>query len=122
MFVNFTNHLASAWNNSQREEAEKYGKIKEIEFPNVSPYSSSEDVKMLAEDYASQIVKLLPNDEENAVLCQGEFSLCFAVTEKLKANNIKVLCACSERKVVEAFDGEKSMKKAEFRFVGFREM
>lgn len=122
MFINFTNHLASAWSNKQREAAEQYGKIIEIEFPNVSPYNSSEDVKLLADNYVSQIVKLLPNDEKNAVLCQGEFSLCVAVIEKLKVRKIKVLCACSERNVVEDFDGEKNTKKAEFRFVGFREM
>ena len=122
MFINFTNHLTSAWSNKQREAAEQYGKIIEIEFPNVSPYNSSEDVKLLADNYVSQIVKLLPNDEKNAVLCQGEFSLCVAVIEKLKARKIKVLCACSERNVVETFDGEKNTKKSEFRFVGFREM
>lgn len=122
MFINFTNHSVSTWSNAQKEAAEKYGNTGEIHFPNVSPYDSAEDIKLLADNYVSQIVSLLPKDEDNAVLCQGEFSLCVAVIEKLKARNIKVLCACSERRVVEEFDGEKNLKRSEFHFVGYREM
>lgn len=122
MFINFTNHTVSIWSDKQREEAEQYGEIAEIHFPNVSPYDSADDIKLLADNYVSKIVPLLPDNEENAVLCQGEFSLCVAVIEKLKSRNIKVLCACSERLVIEEFDGEKNIKKSEFHFVGFREM
>ena len=122
MFINFTNHTVSAWSDKQREEAEQYGEIAEIHFPNVSPYDSADDIKLLADNYVLQIVSLLPDNEENAVLCQGEFSLCVAVIEKLKSRNIKVLCACSKRQVIEEFDGEKNIKKSEFHFVGFREM
>ncbi len=122
MFINFTNHSVSMWSNTQKKDAEKYGEIVEVKFPNVSPHSSTNDIKLYADDCVSQIVNLLPDDEDNAVLCQGEFSLCVAVIEKLKSRNIKVLCACSERQVVEDFDGEKNIKKSEFRFVGFREM
>lgn len=122
MFINFTNHSVSTWSNAQKRAAEKYGNIREIHFPNVSPYASADDIKLFADNYVSQIVSLLPKDEDNAVLCQGEFSLCIAVIEKLKERNIKVLCACSERRVIENFDGEKNIKKAEFYFVGYREM
>ncbi len=122
MFINFTNHSVLTWSNAQKEAAEKYGNIREINFPDVSPYDSADDIKLLADNYVSQIVSLLPDNEENAVLCQGEFSLCVAVIEKLKSRNIKVLCACSERRAIEEFDGEKNIKKSEFRFVGFREM
>lgn len=122
MFINFTNHSVSTWGNAQKEAAEKYGEIKEVSFPDISPYDSADDIKLLADNYVSQIVSLLPDEEDNAVLCQGEFSLCVAVIEKLKAKNIKVLCACSERRVVEEFDGEKNLKRSEFYFTGYREM
>lgn len=122
MFINFTNHAVPNWSNKQREAAARYGKIMEVKFPDVSPYGSTDDIKTLAEHYVSQIVCLLPDNEDNAVLCQGEFSLCVAVIEKLKAKGVKVLCACSERRVIEEFDGKKNLKKSEFYFVGYREM
>lgn len=122
MFINFTNHAVSTWSDAQKEAAKEYGDFAEVEFPNVSPYSSADDVKLLAEGCVSEIVSLLPKDEKNAVLCQGEFSLCVAVTEGLKAQGIKVLCACSERQVVESFNGKTNTKTVVFVFVGYREM
>lgn len=122
MFINFTNHPCSNWGNDQIKEAEKYGEVKEIPFPAIIPHASKIDIQNLAEEYANNILALLKQGENNAVLCQGEYSFCFAVTSLLKNSSVKVLCACSERRVVEDFDGKKNIKKSEFRFVGFREM
>lgn len=122
MFINFTNHPCTNWGKDQIKEAEKYGELKEIPFPAINPHASKVDIQNLAEEYADNILALLTKGENNAVLCQGEYSFCFAVVTLLKSNGVKVLCACSERRVVETFDGEKSTKQAEFSFVGFREM
>ncbi len=122
MFINFTNHPCANWSNVQIEEAKKFGEIKDLPFPAISPYASKSEIQDFAQEYVNNILALLVQYEDNAVLCQGEFSLCVAVIEKLKAKNVKVLCACSERRVVETFDGQKNIKKSEFQFVGFREM
>ncbi len=122
MFINFTNHPCTNWGKDQIEETEKYGEIKEIPFPAINPRASKIDIQNLAEKYADNIFALLEQGENNAVLCQGEYSFCFAVTNLLKNSGVKVLCACSERRVVEEFDGKKTLKRSEFHFIGYREM
>ena len=118
MFINFTNHKMEFWSEKQLAVANEYGEIMEIPFPNVSSEMSAEEVVELSKVYAQKIIELNPA----AVLCQGEFTLTYAIVKKLKEHNIKVIAACSERKVTECIkeDGTNE-KKAIFEFVQFRE-
>ena len=112
-FVNFTNHPAEMWESKQRGEAEKYGAIIDIAFPQVDPKMTNEDITEMSKHYESRIIKCNPE----MVLCQGEFTLCFAVVESLKEKGIKVAAACSRRIVKE--EGDKKIVR--FEFEGFRE-
>jgi len=56
-----------------------------------------------------------------AVMCQGEFTLAFAVIAGLKRQGITVLAACSERKVYEKRINGTTQKTAFFEFRKFRE-
>lgn len=112
-FVNFSNHPSGKWDNSQREAALVYGKIVDIPFPSVEPYLDERDIDSLADEYVRKITEYSPV----AVMCQGEFTLCFSVAKKLQDLGIKVLSACSKRDVVEKDDKKISV----FRFVKFRE-
>lgn len=112
-FVNFTNHPSERWDDVQTREAEKYGEIVDVSFPSVSPKLSQDEIREMSESYVLEILR----QEPAAVLCQGEFTLCFAVVEKLKSKGIPVLAACTKRIVEE--DGDSKIVK--FRFEGFRE-
>lgn len=112
-FVNFTNHPSENWNADQKHAALKYGSIVDIMFPQVDPKATEADIKALAEKYVSEILKLRPE----AVLCQGEFNLCYVVINMLKAEGVTVVAACSNRVVKDTPEG----KISKFVFVQFRE-
>lgn len=117
MFLNFTNHPSSNWTKKQLQEAQKYGEIVDLPFPQVEPEYTKDIVYDLAEKFAKQIIKQKPD----CVLCQGEFCLSFCVIEKLKKYGIKVVAACSKREVEEIVIDTETRKNSRFVFVQFRE-
>jgi len=115
--VNFSNHPSTQWAESQLVAARHYGEVRDLPFPAVDPALDENEVLLLAEQCANAILRLDPA----AVMCQGEFSLCFMVTQLLQAKGVMVLCACSERKSEEYADDDGSMgKRVSFAFVRFR--
>ena len=94
VFVNFTNHPSSDWGEKQTTEAEKYGKVHDIPFPQVDPMSTEQEIQQLGEQCYKEIMKYHPI----AVLCQGEFTLAVYVINRLRQKNIKVLAAWKEIK------------------------
>ncbi len=117
MFINFTNHISEKWGKEQLDEAKKYGEIVDVAFPNVSPEASKEEVDSLANEYVEKILSYHPS----CVLCQGEFCFVYAVVNKLKEHNIKVMAACSERIVEEESTESGTKKTSYFKFIQFRE-
>lgn len=117
MFVNCSNHPSAFWSEDQRKEAEKWGKIVDLPFPKVPAEADEEQVRLLAEDVSAKILALHPC----AVLCQGEFTLTYAIVSSLMSKGIRVVSACSERDVKEEKMPDGSERKtAWFRFVRFR--
>ncbi len=120
MFVNFSNHSSTTWDDRQYKAANYYGEIIDIPFPEVPPISGEEDVEKLATRYADKILKEISAND--AVMVQGEFTLTYAVINLLRQSGIKVVSACSERDVVERIDEHgNTIRKSKFRFVRFRE-
>ena len=119
MFTNFSNHDSEKWSDEQYDAASYYGMVEDIAFPQVPANATTEEVKALADKYVDVIMVSSPD----VVMCQGEFSLSYYVTEKLKALGVKVVVACSDRKVVETVNknGE-TVKTAVFKFKQFREI
>ncbi|MCM1057442.1 MAG: hypothetical protein NC517_07545 [Firmicutes bacterium] len=116
MFVNYSNHPSSAWGEKQIRAARKLGKdIVDIPFPNVPPDMGTAELTACVEKECEKIEKYCPD----AVMCQGEFCMVYAVVTRLKARGIRVVAACSERKVKE--DPATGKKEVEFQFVRFRE-
>lgn len=113
-FINFSNHATAKWPKEQIAEANKYGEIIDIPFPDVPPLYNSSDIAKLAQKCVNTILQKNPS----AVMCQGEFTLCYAVVNLLKSKEITTLAACSERKVIEEPDGKKITY---FKFEQFRE-
>ena len=117
MFINFTNHMSANWAPAQLEAARAYGDVVDLPFPAVSPSASINDVDDMANEYTDRILQMNPS----AVMCQGEFTLTYAVVSKLISRGITVVAACSERRVVERLENGIIHKSIEFEFEQFRE-
>ena len=117
-FVNCSNHPSGGWLKAQKDAAEKYGTIIDIPFPAVKCNLTDQQMENLAEQMTAKIVEIQPV----AVMCMGEFVLCFRIVQKLKAKGIRVLASCSERKAVEHLEEDGTIRKESiFTFNGFRE-
>lgn len=113
-FVNFTNHPVSTWDDSQLAAAKNYGEIAELPFPVVKSDADEMEISVLADEITKKIMDLNPA----AVLCQGEFTLAYAVINRLKNRGVKVVAACSDRMVETNDEGKKVVT---FHFERFRE-
>lgn len=118
IFINFSNHPSKNWGEKQISESERYGSIVDVPFPNVSAEADEAEVRALAQQVADRIIKMSPA----AVMCQGEFTLTFAVVRRLQEAGITALSACSRRRVTETRMADGTAKKeAIFEFVRYRE-
>lgn len=127
MFINYSNHESSGWSEAQLFAAKEYGTLCDVPFPDVSVESTKEDILKLAEaqigllEETARVAGTTLN--ETAIMCQGEFSLSYAVISRLKRRypGCRVLCAVSKRNVVETKIGDTTEKRVIFSFCGFRE-
>ncbi|MBR1598204.1 MAG: hypothetical protein IJ661_04715 [Lachnospiraceae bacterium] len=117
MFVNFSNHPSERWDKAQLKAATRWGEIADVPFPNVDPTMSEGDIAGLADEMVEKIMTFQPD----AVMCQGEFTLSYAVITSLLQKGIVVVAACSKRIVSEKVVDGKQQKEVEFAFEQFRE-
>lgn len=118
MFINCTNHSVANWGEKQKEEAGRWGEVVDYPFPIVKAQSDEEEIKNIADKVVNDIADKNPD----IVLCQGEFTLTYAIVNQLKRRGIKVVAACSERRTNEQLlkDGI-TKKESYYEFVRFRE-
>ena len=116
IFINHTNHPTDSWTETERKAAEVYGKVKEIAFPAIDPEWDETKIGQLAQENGKKILSMNPA----AVLCQGEFTYCFALVTFLKAHGVTVLSACSTRETETWAQGDGNLKISKFVFVRFR--
>ena len=127
MFINFSNHPSELWSDEQITAAKEYGKIVDVEFPAVSIQMSSQKILELAEKQIELLNNCVCNENltlnQVTIMCQGEFSLTYAMIKSLKKHypKCKIVCATSERHVVEEKVDNCTVKKIVFSFGGFRE-
>lgn len=118
MFINFSNHPSEWWDENQKKAALKWNEIVNVPFPTVKPDADETEIASVAEDMVDVILSYNPD----VVMCQGEFTLCFAVVKLLKERGILTVAACAERNVREIVDSAGNCKKETvFRFERFRE-
>lgn len=119
MLINLTNHPSANWPPSQMEQAQiQWGAVVDVPFPNVPPAWGRQEVCRCAEALLEHVKKLSPD----AVLCQGEMTLCFLLVQWLKAEGIPVFAAISERITTERSDSSGGIvKQSEYHFRRFRE-
>lgn len=119
-FVNFSNHPSASWNAEQIQAALAMapgGELLDVPFPAVPANADEGQIAELAQEYMTKILAHAPA----AVMCQGEFGLCYEVIRALKAKNIRVMYSCTERCAVEQITENGAEKTSVFRFVRFRE-
>ncbi len=122
MFVNFSNHPVQNWSEKQKESAAEYGDIVDLPFPAVPAAANESEIEMLAENSVRNIMEIIGMDQQSAVMVQGEFTLTYAVVNKLLSRGIKTVSACADRMVSETEDDEGNMiKHVGFHFERFRE-
>ncbi len=117
MLINFSNHSSEKWSDEQRKATRKWGDVEDLAFPNVSPYASEDDIEKLAQMYVDRIIAKKPD----AVMVQGEPTLCYKTVEKLKACGIYTIAATTERVVETKEVNGETIKTSVFKFVRFRE-
>lgn len=127
MFINYSNHPSATWTEEQLTAARKYGEIFDVAFPAVSVNDTEKEIEKVAEEQLKVLVKTVEENgcrmNQTVIMCQGEFSLTYAVITRLKKNypDCKVVCAISEREVVEEQRDDCNIKTVRFHFCGFRE-
>ena len=119
MFINFSNHPSTKWNNTQRAAAMALGDdhIVDIPFPSIDPYMSTLQITELANTYIDRIMKHNPT----SVLCQGEMVFSFIIINQLLERSVPVYAACSDRITQDRIDSNgQTVKISMFDFVQFR--
>lgn len=116
LFINLSNHISANWSEAQTRAAREYGDIVDYPFPSVSVEWDEKYINKKADEIVEEIAGMNPS----AVMCQGEFTMCFNIVKKLLAKGVCVVSACSERNCEEVMEGGVSKKIMYFEFVRFR--
>ncbi len=120
VFVNFSNHPSANWGEEQINAVNQLvtdAVIADVPFPQVTGTADETEIAEISE----KCVELIMAENPSAVMCQGEFGVCFDVIGKLKNRGVKVVYSCSERCTVEKITEKGAEKTSVFRFVRFRE-
>lgn len=118
VFINLSNHSSDKWSKAQLSAAIAYGKVVDIPFPIIAPSAGSEEIDALVQEYFNRLSGL----DIAAVMLQGEFVFTYRLVSVLKSSGVRVLSACSERRVADHIDSEgRTQRESVFEFVQFRE-
>jgi hypothetical protein len=108
MFFNVSNHPSYTWGDTQKESAAEYGEVIDIQFPNVNPKATIDEISKLSKGVARQVHALASKDERHGAMVQGEYTTVYQILRHLESR-IDTFAATSTR----SSDGK-------FTFVGFR--
>ena len=112
-FLNLSRHPSAAWSPAQRRAALELGHpIVDVDFPDVDPGASLEEVERLA----AQTLAIVPAAPA-AAMVMGEFTATVALVQRLQALGVPCLAATT-RRVLEDLAGGGTRRT--FEFVRFR--
>ncbi|MDW8303001.1 MAG: hypothetical protein RML38_11115, partial [Bacteroidia bacterium] len=113
--LNFTNHKFEGWTDKQKEAAiRQFGKVIDLEFPNIPPEYTEKQVQNLVQEYKERILNEYPGCA--AIHVMGEFTFTYHFVEQMK-DIIPCYASTTERRVELLPDGS---RKLYFDFVQFR--
>lgn len=119
VFVNFSNHPSADWPPEQIAAARRIaggGVLRDLPFPQVPPDADEREILRIAADCAEKIAAMRPA----AVMCMGEFGVCFAAVSLLKARGILCVYSCTERQSTEKASACGTEKRSVYVFRRFR--
>ena len=116
MLINYSHHPSDRWDEKQTAAAKEYGEIIDVPFAYIPPKATTQEVINIAKEQ----VDIMLSKNPEAVLCQGEMTVCFHIVSLLKQKGVKVLCACTERVSEEIIENGKSVTRSLFEFVQFQ--
>lgn len=116
LLINLSNHPSAGWGARQREAAEMYGEIEDMDFPAIPPEAGEREITDLAEEYVAQIEERAET-RDVTVHIMGEMTFCYAVITRLQPLGIPCLASTTRRQVTETADG---VKEVRFDFETFR--
>ena len=104
----------------------EYSHVEDLQFPQINPSATTEEVQELAKDYFNKCLRLFEDYVEHvkqeqynfAVHVQGEFTFVYNIVSMFKNEDIKCVASTSERKTIDLGNGKKELQ---FTFVQFRE-
>ena len=122
LFINLSNHPSQKWSPKQIERALEIVDncpIVDMQFPDIDPEMTTNEVQDLASDYIDKILDLLDDYEcDNCIVhIMGEMTFTYALVNKLKAEGYTCVASTSWRDVEIMPDGSKQVK---FHFCRFR--
>lgn len=113
--LNISNHTYETWGEQQKQVAIKlFGKVVDLEFPNIPPTYTEEQIAELAQEYKEKIKKEYKGCA--AIHIMGEFNFTFYFVNLIK-NEIDCYASTTERRVEILSDNS---RKLYFDFVQFR--
>lgn len=115
LFINFTNHPSTGWEEKQLNEAKKYGEIVDIPFPVIDPKNDDMDIQGLADTYVKKITDM--EATKKVVHIMGEMTFAYCMVRKLQQLGIQCVASTTVRNTVTLEDGSKVSK---FNFERFR--
>lgn len=117
MFINISNHPFSSWEADQLKEAQRFGEVYDIPFPNIPSDWGTKDVSDMVYMYMDKITQLLPVPSGDSVVhVMGESVFTFLLVSLLVRNHYKVVASTTERVVT----CEGNTKISKFKFIRFR--
>lgn len=119
MLLNLSNHPSRNWDKKQTEAAIlAYGKIVDIEFPQIDPEWDTFRIMRLAEEYLEIVQnKIAENPDTKLVVhLMGELTFCFCFAIMLANAEIQCVASTTRRNAVE----KNGVKTSVFEFVKFR--
>lgn len=117
LFLNLSNHSSDKWGEAQLDAARAYGKVVDMPFPEIDPGATTEEIYILAEEYAEEITSRYP-DRDLTVHIMGEMTFCFRLVTLLHARGVRCVASTTQRKTSELEGGK---KESIFEFQEFRE-
>lgn len=116
LLINLSNHPSAGWGARQREAAEMYGEIEDMDFPAIPPVPGEREITDLAEEYIARIAERAET-RDVTVHIMGEMTFCYAVITRLQPLGIPCIASTTRRQVTETADG---VKEVRFDFETFR--
>jgi len=114
MFFNISNHPTSQWGKKQLEEAQKFGEVVDVPFPNVDPHINDVEMENLAKTFCQSNPEIINASAEDVFHVMGETGFIFALVVLLGRQ--RCVHSTTQRKSLEK-DG---VKTSIFEFVQFR--